>query len=361
MNHVIIIPTLNPTIKLVSFVKLLLEKCASNVIIVNDGSNNECRVIFETLSGLDNCDVITMDKKCGKGIALKTAFLYYLEHYSEMDGVVTVQDDAKYSINDIKKVIDVLNRKEEKLVLGIRNLLDDTNSFYSKYGIRITNIIFKFLYGSDIKDTLTSLRGIPTNILRDMLHLKGDSSEYEMNMLVHATKQKIIIEQVPTNTVLDKMYQSSYRLNFTDYFRIILKLMSGFFHYLVSFGLSGLIDIVCFVLLYHFVFDDLSLQANIFISALLSRTLSSICNFIMNRNVVFSNSNHLVQSLIKYYILWFGLLVSSSFFVYGISAYLPVNVAILKVIIDLLLGIASYQIQLLWVFKNKKDKFKLHQ
>lgn len=71
INCAIIIPALNPTKSLVDYVNRLLAEGAAQIIVVNDGSNEELTHIFTELNAIENCTVLTHEKNKGKGRALK--------------------------------------------------------------------------------------------------------------------------------------------------------------------------------------------------------------------------------------------------------------------------------------------------
>ena len=69
MKVTIIIPSYNPTKKLIKLVSVL-QKNFNDILIVDDGSTNETKKIYEELS---NVKIIYHDINKGKGEALKTA------------------------------------------------------------------------------------------------------------------------------------------------------------------------------------------------------------------------------------------------------------------------------------------------
>lgn len=76
MNY-LVIPAYQPDQKLLKLVNKLREKCNFSIIVVDDGSSEDCQAIFEKLDGL--ATVLHHETNLGKGGALKTAYTYIQE------------------------------------------------------------------------------------------------------------------------------------------------------------------------------------------------------------------------------------------------------------------------------------------
>jgi putative flippase GtrA len=351
----IIIPALNPSKSLVEYVKTLLARDVPQVIVVNDGSSREFSSIFNELADLDRCTVLTHEVNRGKGRALKTAFHYFLQVYHDLDGVVTADADGQHSIPDVLKIAESLVNTDEEMILGVRDFSGDNVPVRSLIGNRITSFIFQLFYGGKLEDTQTGLRGIPQKILPLLLELKGERYEYEINMLIFAKKNNIRLSEISIQTLYFNNNSESHYSSIIDSIRVFRKLISGLVKYSVATFASGIIDIVSFFLLTSLILKNLPIGIRIFIGTLGARILSSSCNFYMNRKLVFTSRNNVKNAIIKYYVLFFGLIAASYILVLSANLLLDVNVILAKICIDALLGILSYQIQLHWVFKNDKQ------
>ena len=73
MKISVIIPSLNPDDKLTEVVKGLLAEGFNDIIIVNDGSDENHMEPFKEASKHSEVTVLTHSVNCGKGRALKTA------------------------------------------------------------------------------------------------------------------------------------------------------------------------------------------------------------------------------------------------------------------------------------------------
>lgn len=352
-NCAIIIPALNPPEGLIEYVKALLENCIPQIIIVNDGSKKELTYIFNELSQLKGCTVLTHEKNKGKGRALKTAFHYFLDEHNELRGVITADADGQHSILDVLKIAKELGNTDN-LILGVRDFRGSNVPARSYIGNRITSFLYQLFYGTKLRDTQTGLRGIPKEIVSQIVNLKGERYEYEINMLIFARKIGVEIDEIPIQTLYFNNNSGSHYNSIKDSLRVFSKLISGLLTYSFSTLTSGFIDIATFILLNSFILAALPLQVRLLIGTVAARSLSSSYNFFMNRRYVFKGENKLTESIIKYYILFFGFIFSSYILVLSAKLFMNTNIILTKILIDALQGILSYKLQLNWVYKKQE-------
>lgn len=201
----IIIPAYNPDFHLVQLVQEL-KKLGNEIIIVDDGSEN--KDYFKQIN--NDVLIITHDKNKGKGQALKTAFEYVLKECPKCIGVVTADADGQHGIQDIQKVRNTLYENLDRLILGVRDFKQKQVPLKNKLGNYGSNILFYLKTGKKLKDTQSGLRGIPAHMLKQMVEIKGERFEYEINMLQNIVN-KIAIEQVEICTIYSKKIKSNYK------------------------------------------------------------------------------------------------------------------------------------------------------
>lgn len=354
-NCAVIIPALNPTESLIDYVKTLAGN-VQQIIVVNDGSKEELTYIFEELKNLTNCTVLTHESNKGKGKALKTAFQYFLNEHHDILGVITADADGQHSIPDVLKIAEDLPKTNEGIILGVRDFSEPNVPVRSYIGNRITSFLFQLFYGGRLEDTQTGLRGIPSQVLPQILNLKGDRYEYEINMLIFVKKRSLSIREIPIQTLYFENNAGSHYNSVIDSMKVFIKLISGLLKYSFSTLASGVVDILSFFLLTSFILASFPLKSRLFVATVIARILSSSCNFYMNRKFVFRGENKLSESIFKYYILFAALIVASYCLVLSANIFIGANVVLAKICIDTILGIISYQVQLNWVFKKSKKK-----
>ncbi len=353
MKSIIIIPAYEPELKFVNFVKDILDKKIFDIVVVNDGSSEKKESIFDSLKKMKKVTVLTHEKNKGKGASLKTAFKYILEKKKNTDIVITADCDGQHLIKDILKVHKKICTNPEKFVLGIRTFEKNT-PIKSLIGNKISSLIMKFLYNIKLSDTQTGLRAFSKKHLEWLTKIKTNRFEYELDVLILSKKEGYDFDTVPIKTVYIKNNKGSHYKAFKDSFKIGKQLLKGIGLYAGSSILSALIDILIFTLLVIVLNPIYSTFVTIAISTGIARIISSLINFNLNAKV-FTNSLVIKTGpMIRYYILWSVQLIMSILFVNMIASNILANKVTSKLLVDIVLYIISYQVQLRWVFKIKK-------
>lgn len=114
------------------------------------------------------------------------------------------------------------------LSLGERDFDQEKVPFRSKFGNSCTRNLFKILYHIGLKDTQTGLRGIPNRLIPDFRKLAGDRYEYEMNMLIACSQQRIPIKSITIDTIYVDNNSSSHFHPILDSFKIYKLLLGQF-------------------------------------------------------------------------------------------------------------------------------------
>jgi len=224
MQCAIVIPSLNPSQRLVDLVDDL-TRSGEIIIIVNDGSAEEHLPLFNLFKGYPNVTVLHHDINRGKGAALKTAFNYILTRRPEIGGIVTADSDGQHTPGDILHISEVLQKANRCLVLGVREFDPSTTPKKSLYGNRTVSRAFKSLFGVDISDTQTGLRGIPRRELSWMTAIRGERFEYEMNMLIQASRRRLTMLQIPIETIYIDANRASHFKAVRDTWRITVLML----------------------------------------------------------------------------------------------------------------------------------------
>lgn len=344
-NCVVIIPTLNPNIDIMSkFLNKLKSKFA-NIIVLNDGSDEKYDDFFKNLSK-ENITVLNHDVNQGKGRAIKTAINYTYKNYNDFEVIVTADSDGQHQVDDIIKCANVSLNNPNNLILGSRNFKETNVPFKSRYGNIITSNVFKILVGLKIQDTQTGLRAMHKNIASEFLNTNGERFEYETQVLIDCKNKDIPITEIEIETIYINDNSESHFNPLKDSF-MIYKLFSK---YLLTAISSFLIDISIFALLLSF---DFSLTYNIFYCTVFARIISSVYNYLVNKHFVFKNFTK--NSFIKYYLLVTCQMFISAFLVSKINIiFVVVSPVIIKFFVDLIIFITNFIIQREWVFKSKK-------
>ena len=349
MNVTIIIPSLNPDDKLLQVVNGLIEKGFEDIVLVNDGSDENHMDPFKIISDYKQCHILHHEVNKGKGRALKTAFEYCIKNRQNIAGVVTVDGDNQHGAQDIYDCAKKMIELENHIVFGVRDFSGDDVPPKSKFGNNMTKFVFKTFCGLNISDTQTGLRAIPYEYLPIMTEIKGERFEYETNMLLEMKKQLIPYTEHSIHTIYIEE-------NASTHFRPIMdsvKIYGVIFKFLTSSLLSAGVDIIVFTIL-SFILGDMESVSRIFIATVGARIISSLFNYTCNRKAVFKAGSSIKKSMIRYYILCVCQMLVSYGLVWIITDWLALGkivTVIVKMLVDTGLFCISFKIQKNWVFK----------
>lgn len=349
METIAVIPSLNPCEKILKVVTRLIDVGFIDIVIVDDGSEPTHQVFFHQLEQDYGCVVLHHQENLGKGAALKTALRYCLQTYPNNIGIVTLDDDGQHLSKDVLKVARVLEKTKDKLVLGVRDFHQRDIPFKSKWGNKLTAGVFRFCCGLHISDTQTGLRGIPRKYYEVFLETKGERFEYETSMLLDTKEYGIDIEEVVIETVYINNNETTHFHPVLDSLKIGKILIKYFGVSICSF----LLDFSLFVCLCWILPVDNSIT-RIFLATYISRFVSSIFNFSLNRKIVFHSKENMIRTLLKYYALCIIQGSLSAFLISIVTTIYPSFLYLIKIGIDIGLSLCSFQIQRIFVFASKK-------
>lgn len=344
-NATVIVPSLNPDEKLRGVVDGLLAAGFDDIIVIDDGSAPEYKCNFPEPS--DKVTLLVHEVNRGKGAAMKTAFRYFLERDEKRAGVVTVDGDGQHRTEDVINCVNAMMEGEPALVMGCRNFDLPHVPQRSRKGNKITSAVFRILFGMKLSDTQTGLRAIRTEHLPVMLKVDGDRYEYETNMLMKLKPARIPVKEVEIETV----YINE---NETSHFRVVrdsIRIYGLIIKFLLSSIAGTVVDQVG-----HALFLTLLFGGNEYLAAGSARLVSSIVNFILNKEAVFKGKGNTAKFLVRYYLLAIPMILISATAVDFISRVFggtELAKTLVKIPVDLLLFIASFRIQREWVFRDE--------
>lgn len=356
MKCCVVIPAYEPGESFVPYVQELLAQGQIQVLAVDDGSGESYAWIFQALERLEGCTVLRHPVNRGKGAALKTAFTWYLEHLPKnCPGVVTADCDGQHRVEDVLAVQSALVEREGALILGSRDFGPDTPA-RSLSGNRASAAALSLLYGIRLRDTQTGLRGIPNRLLTGLCQMAGERFEYELNMLVYARQQCVDMVEIPIQTIYFDNNRGSHFRTFADAGRIVLVLLGSVVQYAGAAALSVVIDVGVYALMVKALLTPLSLSTRIFFSTVIARVLSSTANYACNRTLPYVQNKGVWSTLWKYYVLWLCQLCASFGGTWLLTEVLGVDELLGKLLVDIVLAVLSYQVQLRWVFRAERGK-----
>lgn len=337
---IVIIPAYEPDNRLIELCTRLKQLPHEELLIVDDGSGEDYRHIFAALAA-QGCTILTHTLNQGKGAALKTAFQELLQR--QYDGVIVCADcDGQHTLHDIRAVAAAVSAPKQ-IVLGTRVFVGAV-PFRSRFGNLLTAAIYRYVTGIAINDTQTGLRAYSASLLPWLCSIKGDRFEYEMRMLMQAAEQGVEMVEVTIETIYLEHNKSSHFRPIKDSLLVYWPILKFAAASLISF----LLDFVVLLVLYTHT-DQL------LISVMIARAISSLCNFTLNRQLVFlqGKKSSLYSSVWKYFSLVILNILCNYALLYVLTAWQLVPFVPAKLAVEALLFLFSYWVQQRHIFRTR--------
>lgn len=340
----LLIPAYEPDLPLLAG---LIQECAglgfTRFLLVDDGSAHHPLARLDPGPLSSSVEIVRLRHavNLGKGAALKTGFNEYLNRIDSGNwitpGLITVDADGQHRPGDVLRVARQFLSAPASLCLGLRKFTGRV-PMRSRFGNQLTRLAFRFFCGADLGDTQTGLRAIPNSLLPELLPLTGQRYEYELEMLVHVSRQRLPITQVEIETVYLDGNSSSHFNPLIDSMRVYFVFLRFSFSSLITFG----VDTLLFLLVFRF-------TETIALSTIAARLGAGLCNFAINRNLVFHSGNRWPFEMARY---WMVVALLGTVSVVCVSRFADWgwNLLTAKVTVELLLFLASFPIQRLFVF-----------
>ena len=210
----VIIPTYNNAKTLATVITDVLAY-TQNIIVVNDGSVDETEQILARFSFLN---IVSYKKNVGKGWALRqglkraTKFGYLY--------AITIDSDGQHFAKDLPAFLEKLATEKNAIVIGSRNMNQESVPGKSSFGNKFSNFWFKVETGVKAPDTQSGYRLYPLQPLSKIKFLTR-KYEFEIEVLVRAAWRGVKIESVPVSVYYaPKETRVSHFRPFKDFTRI---------------------------------------------------------------------------------------------------------------------------------------------
>ena len=140
------------------------------VIAVNDGSDDETKIILEEIRKKEknfSFNIINLDQNYGKGYAVQQGIKNSLGKY------ILLQDaDLELDIKDSREIYDTISNDENiDCIFGSRYLsgkLKSHNYFINEFIGKFNTLIFNLLYGQSLSDIHCGLKIFHRNVLNEI-------------------------------------------------------------------------------------------------------------------------------------------------------------------------------------------------
>ncbi len=226
-NIVIVIPTYNPTQLLLDTLMDLdsyPELRALPKLIVNDGSVYGSEYLIEAKKN-PSVILVNHDVNLGKGAAIKTAIQFLMGHRSELKYMLTVDSDRQHLGKDVLSVVQSIISNGTGMHIGFRQLKKEKTPVRSFWGNLFSRKFFYCFYGVELQDTQSGLRAYPKSCLPDLVKLKSQRYEFEMEAIINTLSRKVKIYETPIEAVYFNKNQSSHFRPIVDSVKVVWVIM----------------------------------------------------------------------------------------------------------------------------------------
>jgi len=188
----VLIPTYNNSSSLAAVINDVLQY-TDQAIVVNDGCTDNTAEVLQNFPGLQ---IVTQSRNRGKGLALRTGFDYAFKKGYKY--VISIDSDGQHFARDLYKFLDKLEEAPNAIIIGARNMDQDTVPGKSSFGNRFSNFWFKIETGIVLPDTQSGYRLYPLQPLHN-IYFFTRRFEFEIEVLVRAAWKGLDIVSVPVS------------------------------------------------------------------------------------------------------------------------------------------------------------------
>ena len=352
---VILIPSLEPDGRLPDYIRKLKEGGFAHIVVVDDGSGEAYIPIFNEVRSVADTVVLRHEVNKGKGVALKTGYRYIMENLPGISGVITADADGQHTVDDCLRLAAELEKGERALYLGSRDFNLECIPPKSRTGNKITSLVFQLLYGQYLPDTQTGLRAFRKEELSFMSEVEGERYEYEMKVLIACSRAGIPMIPVTIETIYENNNEGTHFHPIRDSWRIYKVIFGSIFKFMSVSMICFVIDQILALVLRKWILPTAGLargsMMNLQISGWGARLVSSVINFMMNKNLVFQMKGKAGKPALRYALLCIAVITVSNA---GVWALGKTGMAdwLAKILMDTMLYFLSYRVQDRWVFKE---------
>ena len=218
MKTFIVMPAYNEESKIAGVIKQLKNKGYDNIVIIDDGSDDNT---FEKAKDEEVFALRHVINR-GQGAALKTGIDFSL--LNNADVIITFDSDGQHDVNDIKSLINVIEKENYDVVLGSRFLKNTSNvPLVRKIFLKMGALLILFLYGVKLTDSHNGLRAL-SRPAAEKIEIRTDRMEHASEILEQISLKNLKYKEVPV-TIKYTKYSLQHGQSTWNAFKILSKML----------------------------------------------------------------------------------------------------------------------------------------
>jgi glycosyltransferase involved in cell wall biosynthesis len=180
------IPALNEE-RTIAKVIIRSKKYADNVLVVDDGSNDDTALIAESLGAV----VLRHQRNLGKGAAMRDCFDWAKKR--DADILVTLDGDGQHDPSSIPTLIESLRTTGADVVIGARTTRPTDMPRHRWLGERALDLATRVRIGERVVDAQSGFRAYSRRAIEDLVAAEyGMGVDSEIIMRAHRAGMKIV-------------------------------------------------------------------------------------------------------------------------------------------------------------------------
>jgi len=221
MKLSVLIPVYNEKNTIREIIKRVqATKRATEIVIVDDGSQDGTRDILAELDGKGGVRVILHEKNGGKGAALRTAIQF------ATGDVMLIQDaDLEYDPREYPGLLKPIEENLADVVYGSRFLGAPHRAilFWNMLANKMLTLMTNILYNNILTDMETGYKVFRREVVADM-HLRANRFDFEPEFTAKILKRKVRVYEVPIS-FNPREYSEGKKIGLWDAFEAVWALL----------------------------------------------------------------------------------------------------------------------------------------
>ncbi|MBF0263669.1 MAG: glycosyltransferase family 2 protein [Gammaproteobacteria bacterium] len=215
LKWLVVIPAYNEEATIEKLIDEVLHKSPTELLIVNDASEDRTAEIINGMKNHLNFQVIHQKKNQGKAASLWQGFDLAIQ--KKFDVVLTLDGDGQHRAEDLPLLIDAYHKNTKSLVIGARKKDLKTQPLARFLANRFANFWVSWAAGYSVKDSQSGFRLYPVTLLEQIQYIRNtEGFVFESEVIIEAAWRDYYSEVVEIPTIYHKNRRPSHFKPYQD-------------------------------------------------------------------------------------------------------------------------------------------------